>query len=511
MTTATNSDDPLIKEGKEPGAELRQKPVPAGCFKAALNQQLKKMLKKCHINTNTEGLRYPYLLRLQSSIFILVLVSGCASTPKLDQIPNGEKVSIVVAMNPTADGQTEFNKNNSTGENIGKGAGAGAMGYGVLGVFCGPLAPICVPAMAYTGAIAGAGIGATMSTGGNLSTEQATQLSGRMLRLNESRDKLAELAININDQAGRYWDLSSTEPQTTVRVGMQNLIFNVTDDHQVGAILRVGVTVEKKPDKPPRKSAKPVMKYYESVSPYASLDLWLDEQDDFAENGINLAIREISSQIVSDLATSPATKENLQIAKVKPQTTSNGTSPEFDFYYEAEEEINTNTYDKHLWDKALVESGGDQNRTKARYIELRAKQLYVEKACPVCDASLDQQAASITPDTLITPNTLIDISGTYRSDIIGSGYWSLGRRPAKRVILKQNQDEIVGTFLGSRSGDIEGILNGDTIKFKWFVTDGLAESGRGEWKLTNDGKSWNGTWVSSRGGVRGNWNLTKIE
>jgi hypothetical protein len=159
----------------------------------------------------------------------------------------------------------------------------------------------------------------------------------------------------------------------------------------------------------------------------------------------------------------------------------------------------------------LVESGGDQNRTKARYIELRAKQLYVEKACPVCDASLDQQAASITPDTLITPNTLIDISGTYRSDIIGSGYWSLGRRPAKRVILKQNQDEIVGTFLGSRSGDIEGILNGDTIKFKWFVTDGLAESGRGEWKLTNDGKSWNGTWVSSRGGVRGNWNLTKIE
>ena len=192
------------------------------------------------------------------------------------------------------------------------------------------------------------------------------------------------------------------------------------------------------------------------------------------------------------------------------------SSPEFDFYYEAEEEINTNTYDKHLWDKALVESGGDQNRTKARYIELRAKQLYVEKACPVCDASLDQQAASITPDTLITLNTLIDISGTYRSDIstegsAGNAYWALGRDPAKKVILKQNQDEIVGTFLGSRSGEIEGILNGDTIKFKWFVTDGLTESGRGEWKVTNDGINWIGTWRSSTRGIQGNWDLTKIE
>jgi len=276
---------------------------------------------------------------------------------------------------------------------------------------------------------------------------------------------------------------------------MQNLIFTLTADNQVGAILQVGVTVEKKSDKPLKKSAMPVMKYYESVSPYASLDLWLDEEDDFAENGINLAIRKISSQIVSDLATSLATKENLKIAKVKPQTISNGTSPEFDFYYEAEEGINTNTYDKHLWDKALVESGGDQNRTKARYIELRAKQLYVEKACPVCDASLDQQAASITPDTLI------DISGTYHSDISGSGYWSLGSRPAKKVILKQNKGEISGTFFGSRSGDIEGTLNGDTIKFKWFVTDGLAESGKGEWKLTNDGINWNGTWASSGRGI----------
>jgi hypothetical protein len=93
---------------------------------------LKKMLKKCHINTNNEGFRYPFLVRLQSSVFILALVSGCASTPKLDQIPNGETVSIIVAGSPTADGQTEF-KNDSVGENISKGAGGGVNRPGYSG------------------------------------------------------------------------------------------------------------------------------------------------------------------------------------------------------------------------------------------------------------------------------------------------------------------------------------------------------------------------------------------
>ena len=45
-------------------------------------------------------------------IFVIVLsvMSGCASAPKsgpnLDKIPNGETVSIVVAVSPTADGKT---------------------------------------------------------------------------------------------------------------------------------------------------------------------------------------------------------------------------------------------------------------------------------------------------------------------------------------------------------------------------------------------------------------------
>jgi hypothetical protein len=439
--------------------------------------------------------------RLTIFIIVLSVMSGCASAPKLTQIPNGETVSIVVAASPIADGQTEL-RNDAVGKDMGIGAGGGAVGGGLYGLTCGPWAPLCVPFLFVVGGITGGAAGAVVSTGASLSAEEATQLRDRMLRLNESHDKLAELTTNINDRAERYWDLSSTEPQTTVWVGVQNLKLASTHDNQVRAILQVSVMVMKKSDKPLKKV--PEVWDYEYASPYTSLDIWLDDESDFADASISSAIRQISSDIVSDLAISSDTGETVQIAKVRPQSSSNGTSSVFESYGEAVAEVNNNTYDKNLWAKALVETGGDQTKRKARYIELRADQLYSEKVGPVSDASLSQQAAPVTPDTPI------DISGTYRSDIIGSGSWSLGRFPNIEVILKQNKGEISGTFSGTRSGEIEGILNGDTIKFKWFVTAGRTESGRGEWKLPNDGITWNGTWRSSRGS-QGNWNLTKIE
>jgi tetratricopeptide (TPR) repeat protein len=95
-----------------------------------------------------------------------------------------------------------------------------------------------------------------------------------------------------------------------------------------------------------------------------------------------------------------------------------------------------------------------------------------------------------------------DVRGTYRSDIstagMGNPRFALGRRPKIEVELKQNKDKITGTFSGSSSGDIEGIMSEDAISFKWFVTDGPAGSvsGIGEWKVTNHGLNLNGTWDS---------------
>jgi len=122
-------------------------------------------------------------------------------------------------------------------------------------------------------------------------------------------------------------------------------------------------------------------------------------------------------------------------------------------------------------------------------------------------ASIPATQANQTQQTGSGPS----IGGTYRSVITTSGGSSpisdLGSRSNITVILKKNKDIIIGTFSGSHSGDIAGILEEDTVKFDWFVD---SESGSGEWKVTNEGLYLDGTWHSING-HQGNWHLTKIE
>jgi hypothetical protein len=323
-----------------------------------------------------------------------------------------------------------------------------------------------------------------------------------MLRLNESHDKLAELTTNINDRAARYWDLSSTEPQTTVWVWVQNLKLGSTHDNQVRTILQVSVMVMKKSDEPLKKV--PVVWDYEYASPYTSLDIWLDDESDFADASISSAIRQISSDIVSDLAISSDTGEKVQIAKVRPQSRSNGTSSAFESYGEVVAEVNSNTYDKNLWAKALVETEGDQTKRKAKYIELRANQLYSEKVGSVSDTSLYLQAG---PNT---PGTQANLSGTYVSDITTNSHWVFnhGKHRRLKITFEQQGNKITGT---NRSANLKitGVREDDEISFFTWPSDISSGEIKGNWKVSPDGSKIEGTWSHPHGG--GKWNLTRIE
>jgi hypothetical protein len=78
------------------------------------------------------------------------------------------------------------------------------------------------------------------------------------------------------------------------------------------------------------------------------------------------------------LSNSPSTQNTRVISN-----TDSGTGPDegvFAYYAQAEEEINSGTYDANLWARALVLAEGDEQKRKARYIELRAEQLYYKNA-----------------------------------------------------------------------------------------------------------------------------------
>jgi len=67
-------------------------------------------------------------------------------------------------------------------------------------------------------------------------------------------------------------------------------------------------------------------------------------------------------------------------ASPKTATATDNVRDVYDYYGEAEQEIAAGTYDQNLWSRALVQVEGDEQKRKAKYIELRAEHLFVAKS-----------------------------------------------------------------------------------------------------------------------------------
>jgi cytohesin len=211
---------------------------------------------------------------------------------------------------------------------------------------------------------------------------------------------------------------------------------------------------------------------------------------------------QVASNQLSQQAIGPTTnaKSSRTLNKTLESTTGVGGSA-FDYYDEAEEEINTKSYDKDLWARALVLAEGDEQKRKARYIELRAKQIYSEKVASVSNLNQDKQPAT----TLIAqPTPGYDLTGTYASEITrGSDYWYLNlKNSAPTVKIQQTGNNVKGTF-GKGSGDFDGVIVGDTITIEWYTARG---SGKGKWTIIPDSNQLVGSYSDT-----GKWNLKKIQ
>ncbi len=171
----------------------------------------------------------------------------------------------------------------------------------------------------------------------------------------------------------------------------------------------------------------------------------------------------------------------------------------FDYYGEAEDEVNTKSYDKNLWAKAFVEAEGDEQKRKVRYIELRGNQLYSENVSSISKSNLNEQPYL---DSAVSGAVL---SGIYVSDIQRGPPWMFSDRKPW-FTFEQNGNDIIGTDVSKNGSKIYGIRNGDTIKFKYWGSFRLIV---GRWKINPDGTSLEGTWEAE--GERGSWNLTRIE
>jgi hypothetical protein len=140
----------------------------------------------------------------------------------------------------------------------------------------------------------------------------------------------------------------------------------------------------------------------------------------------------------------------------------------------------------------------------ARYIELRAKQLYIEKISSISDTSLYQQTIPVTP------STQIGLSGAYISNITTNAQWVFNKPQHRRLIItfEQQGNKITGINRPANL-KITGVREGDEITFFTWPSDINDTEIKGIWRISPDGSRIEGTWSHPHGD--GKWNLTRIE
>ena len=259
-----------------------------------------------------------------------------------------------------------------------------------------------------------------------------------------------------------------------------------------------------------RANAQINLKAIEEPGPYQDFFAALDKGL-FLDNNLVETQVAAQSQPVPQVARADA-------GEVKPATSV------YAFYGEAEAEIDAGSQDSDLWARALVEVEGDEQKRKARYIELRAEEMYRQSPAAVT------QKRSVIPAAVAPVNPVVSqpaaegskarlgeamagivptyfVTGTYFATISGKKLDDFSRKYKRfKVSLAQSGNEITGSF--ADGGEIEGTLEGDTITYKWYLR---YMEGSGEWKILEDGTGMAGKWQYSRSDRGGAWDMQKTD
>jgi len=182
----------------------------------------------------------------------------------------------------------------------------------------------------------------------------------------------------------------------------------------------------------------------------------------------------------------------------------------YDYYGEAEKEIVSASYDPNLWARALVLAEGNEQKRKAKYIEIRAEQLYQQNTKSTTNVKkINPIAIKSTSVVKVQPKPANVLSGRYRSDISSDATWTFKKNEHRSLIItfQQNGNEITGTN-SSVDLKINGIRDGDEITFYTLPSHITSYEIKGKWTVSADGRKLVGKWSVPNGG--GRWDLTRL-
>ncbi len=170
----------------------------------------------------------------------------------------------------------------------------------------------------------------------------------------------------------------------------------------------------------------------------------------------------------------------------------------------AENEIETGTYNRVLWEEVLFKASCFESQARSIYIAARVKQLSLRNS---------SENSSINPDNqqiTVKQRDGESITGTYISEVTTSSNRVFRRKKYRQLEVKFEQ--VGNCILGTdESGGVKitGIREGDNISFSIQPGELANDEITGNWSIVEGGKILVGRW--SNLGASGEWNLRRTE
>lgn len=189
----------------------------------------------------------------------------------------------------------------------------------------------------------------------------------------------------------------------------------------------------------------------------------------------------------------------------------------YDFYGEAEAEINAGDQDSDLWARALVETEGDEQKRKAKYIELRAAELFAQIDPRTVVAVNLPPARSEPANTGASAEMLanIRIEGTFMSTITNDSTLEYFVRPQNRelAITFEDDGKVIRGYNRSAEVEIVGTRIGNRIEFYIPAPNKITRFQQitGSWTISADGTRLEGDWKIRQKGAFGKWDLVRFD
>jgi hypothetical protein len=231
------------------------------------------------------------------SLAPLAVLSGCATPPPLARVPRGAAVQLVFA--GSADSGPLKVENLDLRRDAQTGAGGGALVGALSGFSCGFFAIVCVPFGALFGGLVGAGGGAVVGLGGELTAAEIAPLQERLQRARQSHDLLAGLRQTFTRRMAEAWTVTDEQPAYVMTLHLRHMQLTSDRQRQIGMVVQVRASLRRAD--PAATEALADREYRHATEP-AALATWLDEGSDFPGAVFSRCSQQLSAQIAADFA-----------------------------------------------------------------------------------------------------------------------------------------------------------------------------------------------------------------